>query len=189
MLAYLVIEFLSLMIQVFDNYLSPLQHQKISDFLLKDGLCQWKFNDRKVRHGDDPYDYQFTHTFHTFHSLDGARHEVSPQIDYIKPLVDKIRFIALHRIKANLEPIKPERTHSDFHYDVHKDGKPCSFMTTAIYYVNTNDGYTEFETGDKVNSVANRLVKFPSDIKHRGVSQLDTKVRCVLNLNYFEFPE
>ena len=114
---------------------------------------------------------------------------MSPQIDYIKPLVEKIRFIALHRIKANLEPIKPERTHSDFHYDVHKDGKPCPFMTTAIYYVNTNDGYTEFETGDKVNSVANRLVKFPSDIKHRGVSQLDTKVRCVLNLNYFEFPE
>ena len=189
MLAYLVIEFLSLMIQVFDNYLSPLQHKKISDFLLKDGICQWKFNDRKVRHSDDPYDYQFTHTFHTFHSLDSARHEVSPQIDYIKPLVEKIRFIALHRIKANLEPIKPERTHSDFHYDVHKDGKPCSYMTTAIYYVNTNDGYTEFETGDKVNSVANRLVKFPSDIKHRGVSQLDTKVRCVLNLNYFEFPE
>ena len=68
------------------------------------------------------------------------------------------------------------------------EGKPVPFMTTGIYYVNGNDGYTEFETGDKVKSVANRFVKFPSDIKHRGVSQVDTKVRCVLNLNYFEFP-
>ena len=186
MLAYLVIEFLSLMIQVFDNYLSPLQHQKISDFLLKDGSCQWKFNDRKVRHGDDPYDYQFTHTFHTFHSLDSARHEVSPQIDYIKPLVEKIRFIALHRIKANLEPIKPERTHSDFHYDVHKDGKPCPFMTTAIYYVNTNDGYTEFETGEKVMSQTNTAVIFDTNLRHRGVPATNVNRRMVLNISYFE---
>ena len=35
-------------IQVIDNYLSPDQHKKLSTFLLKDGLCEWKFNDRKV---------------------------------------------------------------------------------------------------------------------------------------------
>ena len=93
-----------------------------------------------------------------------------------------------NRIKVNNEPIITDRTFSEFHYDVQMDGKPLSAMTTGIYYVNTNDGYTEFETGDKVKSVANRFVKFPSDIKHRGVSQVDTKVRCVLNLNYFEFP-
>ncbi len=48
------------------------------------------------------------------------------------------------------------------------------------------DGYTEFEDGTKVECVANRLVWFPSDIKHRGVSQLDTKVKSVINLNYFQ---
>ena len=36
------------MIEVTDNYLSPDQHKKLSNFLLKDGLCEWKFNDRKV---------------------------------------------------------------------------------------------------------------------------------------------
>ena len=95
--------------------------------------------------------------------------------------MNKIPFVALHRIKANLEPVKPKRLYSDFHHDVN-----CSTMTTGIYYINTNDGYTEFETGEKIMSVANRYVKFPSNIKHRGVSQVDTKVRCVLNLNYFE---
>jgi len=177
------------MIQVIDNYLSVLQHQKLSEYLLVEGQCEWKYNNRKVAENDDPYNYQFTHLFYTFHSLHGAaRHVVSNQIDILKPLVNKIRCISLHRIKANLEPIKPERSYSQFHYDVCMDGKPCPSMTTGIYYINTNDGYTEFETGDKVKSVANRFVQFPSDIKHRGVSQLDTKVRCVLNLNYFEFP-
>ena len=178
------------MIQVIDNFLSPDSHKKISNFLLTAGLCEWKYNDRKVSNvkNNTLNDYQFTHNFFTFHSLTGARHVVSKQIDILIPLVNKIRFISLHRIKANLEPIKPRRHVSKFHYDLEKDGRPCDFMTTGIYYINTNDGYTEFETGEKVESVANRYVKFPSNIKHRGVSQLDTKVRCVLNLNYFEFP-
>lgn len=175
------------MIEVHDNFLSPDQHRRISDFMLGNGALDWKFNDTKVstQTKNSIDNYQFTHVFFTFHSCTGkAVHEVSKSIDLLLPLVNKIPFVALHRIKANLEPVKPKRLYSDFHCDV-----DCSTMTTGIYYINTNDGYTEFETGDKVNSVANRFVKFPSDIKHRGVSQLDTKVRCVLNFNYFEFPE
>ena len=178
------------MIQVIDNYLSPLQHKNIFDYILVDGKCNWKYNNKKVGSSDDPYNYQFTHLFFTFHSLGGiANHVASNQIEILKPLVNKIECISLYRIKANLEPVKPKRTFSKFHYDVEWNQKICPSMTTGIYYINTNDGYTEFETGDKVKSIANRFVKFPSDIKHRGVSQVDTNVRCVLNLNYFEFPK
>ena len=172
------------MIEVIDNFLSPDQHRKIYNFMIGGGGLDWKFNPSKVSTQSlkDVDNYQFVHVFFTFHSCTGrAVHEVSKSIDILIPLVNKIPFIALHRIKANLEPVKPKRSYSDFHHDVN-----CSTMTTGIYYVNTNDGYTEFETGEKINSVANRYVKFPSNIKHRGVSQIDTKVRCVLNLNYFE---
>ena len=58
-------------------------------------------------------------------------------------------------------------------------------MKTGILYLNTNDGYTEFEDGKIVNSVANRFVEFPSNILHRGVSQTDTEWRSVINFNYF----
>ena len=178
-------------IKVIDNFLSDNEYQKIYHLLLKDGILNWKYNDEKVnvqQKKGEQNDYQFTHLFYNFHSLQETRHVTSPQIDFLIPLVKKLRFIALYRIKANLEPLKTDRYKSHYHYDVAMDGKPCPFMTTGIYYVNTNDGYTEFETGDKVKSIANRFVKFPSDILHRGVSQLDTKVRCVLNCNYFEFP-
>jgi len=174
------------MIEVIDNFLSPDQHSEIYDFMIGGGGLDWKFNPTKVstQSSEGVDNYQFVHVFFTFHSCTGrAVHEVSKSIDILLPIVNKISFVALHRIKANLEPIKPSRFHSAFHCDA-----DCSTMTTGIYYVNSNDGYTEFETGEKIMSVANRFVKFPSNIKHRGVSQVDTKVRCVLNFNYFEFP-
>ena len=177
------------MIEVTDHFLDRKSYRKIADFLLKD-QCEWTYNDAKVNpeSNDELNDYQFIHLFYSCHSVTGKGiHKISKHIDILTPLIDKMQFIALHRIKANLEPIKSERYKSQFHYDLAFQDKPCSSMTTAIYYINSNDGYTEFETGEKVRSVANRFVKFPSDIKHRGVSQVDTKVRCVLNCNYFEY--
>jgi hypothetical protein len=56
--------------------------------------------------------------------------------------------------------------------------------TTLILYMNTNNGYTEFEDGMKVESVANRIVSFPEETKHRGTSCTDEKIRMVINFNF-----
>ena len=58
--------------------------------------------------------------------------------------------------------------------------------TTAIFYINTNNGYTEFEDGTRVESVANRIVNFPANLKHRGTRCTDQKIRIVINFNYFK---
>jgi hypothetical protein len=57
---------------------------------------------------------------------------------------------------------------------------------TAIYYLNGNNGYTEFEDGTKIETVSNRIVIFDGLKKHRGVSQTDTTFRYVINLNFIE---
>tara|TARA_B100000902_G_scaffold350059_1_gene359066 strand:- start:82 stop:624 length:543 start_codon:yes stop_codon:yes gene_type:complete len=179
------------MINIYDSFLPVDQWKNIMMQTLETGVFQWKYNKAKVRLENDSSlgNYQFTHLLYSFHGMrDGASHVVSPQIDIVKPILDKIKFLAIHKIKVNLEPIKKERHYSTWHTDVIGDGnKPCNTMTTAIYYVNTCDGYTEFEDGTKVNCVANRLAVFPANIKHRGVSQQDNKVKCVINFNYFEF--
>jgi len=59
--------------------------------------------------------------------------------------------------------------------------------TTGILYLNSNDGYTSFEDGTKVESVENRFVTFDSGIKHSGTTCTNQKVRLVLNINYFTF--
>ena len=64
--------------------------------------------------------------------------------------------------------------------------KILSQITTSIFYVNTNNGYTKFEDGTKVESVANRLVSFPANKKHTGTSCTDEKTRVVINFNYFK---
>ena len=77
------------MIEVHDNFLSPDQHRRISDFMLGNGALDWKFNDTKVstQTKNSIDNYQFTHVFFTFHSCTGkAVHEVSKSIDLLLPL-------------------------------------------------------------------------------------------------------
>ena len=74
--------------------------------------------------------------------------------------------------------------HNDFNYTafpyLNKHSK------TAILYLNTNNGGTQFydEDGPIVQSKANTLVKFPTSTKHAGVWATNAKLRYVLNLNY-----
>ena len=58
--------------------------------------------------------------------------------------------------------------------------------TTAILYLNTNNGGTQFynKDGPIIQSKANTLVKFPTNTTHAGVCATNAKLRFVLNLNY-----
>jgi hypothetical protein len=56
---------------------------------------------------------------------------------------------------------------------------------TAILYMNTCNGYTQFENGEKVLSEENKIIVFDSNLKHAAVNQTDTKQRIVININYF----
>ena len=109
----------------------------------------------------------------------------SPHIEVLFPIIGRIKPMAIWRIKANLQLHGGEEAYkSNWHYDFTGDGYPVSDMMTAIYYVNGNNGYTEF-TDCKVESVANRMVFFPSNTKHRGVNATNVKARYVINFNYF----
>ena len=88
---------------------------------------------------------------------------------------------ALIRIKANAYPkngnkIIKHRPHIDHDFE-HKG---------AIFYLNTNNGYTKFETGEVVKSVRNTFVEFDNGIKHTGATCTDNYRRLVLNVNYIK---
>ena len=84
-------------------------------------------------------------------------------------------------IKSNILSITVLVDIGDFNDSLEK----LKQWTTSIYYVNTNNGYTKFETGEIVESVENRMVTFPSNIRHTGSSCSDEKIRVVINFNYF----
>ena len=67
-------------------------------------------------------------------------------------------------------------------YNKHTDQKfKCK---AAIYYVNSNDGYTIIGN-QKIESKANRIVFFDADQQHSGTNSTDCKNRMVINFNYF----
>lgn len=123
---------------------------------------------------------QFCYHLYRNHTWQGAGYSViSPFLPFLKPL-------ALVRVKANLQVRTEIRKQNSFHVDLlDPDLKPYEDLLTAIYYVNTNDGLTVFEDGSEVESVENRLVLFPSKMRHTGTTCTDAKRRVVINFNFF----
>jgi hypothetical protein len=98
----------------------------------------------------------------------------------LDPLIKKISPSYIYRVKVNLGTRTSTPIVGGFHSDTDFNN------TTAIFYLNNNNGYTIFEDGSKIDSVENRLVVFDSNIQHSGVSQTDSNIRCVINLNYID---
>ena len=81
-----------------------------------------------------------------------------------------------------------EIAESDFHSDLKEfipDEDRLSQWTTAIFYINTNNGYTKLSDGTIVESKSNRLLTMSSNIEHLGTTCTDQKRRVVINLNYY----
>ena len=149
-------------------------HDDLSSVMCGYGF-PWFYNDSVVYEGSAvSAHFQFTHVFYM------RGRPASDYFSIVEPLIERIGVRALIKIKANLvtraEHIQAHGMHTDVNFP---DSK------TAVYYVNSNDGYTEFADGTKVSSVANRLVAFPASVPHTGTSCTDAKTRVVININYF----
>ena len=106
----------------------------------------------------------------------------------LRSILEKIDPISIRRIKANLLTKTLNIIEKTFHFDMPDtmSEEKLKQWTTSILYINTNNGNTEFKDDTKVESVANRMITFPGDIKHRGTSCTDEKMRIVINFNYFK---
>ena len=154
--------------QVIDNFLSEGEFKNLRDYISSTSF-PWYFGlvttDSKIA--------QFVHTFY----VNDAPTPTWPHISFLRA---KLNMAALVRIKVNLNP----RTET---LQVHRDAFHIDYpdITTAVFYLNTCDGYTLFEDGPKVNSVENRIVIFDSNMRHTGTSCTDKSGRLVMNINYF----
>ena len=162
-------------IKVIDNYLSKEEADRVENDMIHP-MFPWYYHNI-ITHWDhemkDPKKhFQFVHSFFFENEITSKYYLI------IKPIVEKLEVKSLIRVKANCITLTDERVLHGFHTDYDDN-------VTSIYYVNDNDGYTEFETGEKIESVKNRMVIFDSNIKHRGTSQTDKQVRVNINFNYY----
>jgi len=179
-------------ISVVDDFLDP-EHFLVLKETMMSALFPWFYTPYIIYKSeiDKAYKFQFTHVFYSDHynmgesdeetrALPGYQSINSEYFNLVVPLIAKLNSRAMMRIKATLLTRTSHNTKFDYHVDYDCDS------TTSIFYINTNDGYTEFKDGKKrIQSVENRLVTFPAGMEHTGTTCTDEKVRVVVNFNYF----
>ena len=171
-------------IEVQDNFLEESYFKTIRDYVLNynSGQFNWYMND-VVRPGDNKkLEYiQFVHMVYGYGEVFSV--PFIEQINSPGGLIEKLDPYSIIRIKLNLITRHTEISESGMHIDV---PHAPDIALTSILYMNTNNGYTKFETGEKVESVANRLVTFPNNLQHTGTTCTDEIYRCVMNIDYIK---
>jgi len=136
----------------------------------------WYYHEGINNYHDSPSS-QYTHMLY-------ARNQVkSRMFEHFEPILEQLNVFSLLRMKLNLVPRTKTRVEHEFHTDLPATKND---YTTAILYLNDNDGDTLF-SDEKVRSVANRMVIFNGHIPHASTSNTDDAYRRVcLNINYIE---
>ena len=156
-------------IEVIDNFLPLSEFNELKSRILGK-YFPWHYSDGIYKE-QEKRRWQLFHTFYWEETK-------SQYFPIIYPLLVKLKVQQLYRIKTNMTA----RTLFPRGGGHHIDDLPCPY--TAIYYVNTNNGYTQFKTGKKIKSVGNRMLIFDSHLLHQGVTTTNEKRMVVVYLNY-----
>ena len=161
--------------QVIDNFLEKKDHELLYNKLTSLDF-HWFINNIITGAGKENHNsYYWTHLFYHAHKTNSNHYE--SMIENI--FLEKLDVKSLIRAKANLYPGSSKLTehgnHQDFPYE----------HVGAIYYINNNDGYTKLEDDTKIESVANRLLKFDASKPHTSTDCTNDKYRININFNYF----
>ena len=162
-----------------DNFLKQEEFDKIQKLMGEPSPFPWFYADRIVFE-DDVDKFQFIHAFYDNHM------PMSPFSNELDSIINIIQPFSIVKIRAKLLTRTPEIVESTFHVDIPLLEENLKQWTTSIFYINTNNGYTKFEDGTIVESVANRMLSFPANMKHCGTSCTDERRRIVIYFNYFE---
>ena len=100
----------------------------------------------------------------------------------LQKLYKKLGVTNLLNARVNCTTGQSEKYVSAYHTDFTDEP---NHHTTAIFYLNTNNGGTQFLDGNFIESRANRAVIFPNHMQHAGVWCTNKKLRFVANFNFF----
>lgn len=159
---------------IIDNFLENFEFNQIRS-VMEGADFPWFFQNAVAELSNTHLtDYYFSHTFYR-----SDTNMPSQMINVVMPILKKLPINRLIRAKANLYPnvgtLLENHAHTDFPFD----------HNGAIFYINSNNGFTILHDGTKIESVANRILFFNSSLLHNSTHCTDKKVRININFNYF----
>lgn len=157
---------------IIDNFLDEQPFLRIKNIMLNNTFPWYTItssgvSDRNVNDG-----MYFTHNFYS------NQNSNSNFIHILRPLIEKISPKSVMRIKGNLYPSSKRKIFHNWHIDYNFSHKGF------IYYINTNNGKTIFKTGEKVDSIENRILFFDPSKEHRSTTCTDQTCRVNINCNF-----
>ena len=172
--------------KITDDFLDNETFQQLKSIILNP-LFDWNYVPIIDSFGEDPTKSsgQFVHL---------AYANCVPKTTFFNsllPVLNRLNVTTLNRVKLNLQPRTNEIVKGISHVDMagEMDLETMRTWTTSVYYINSNNGYTEFESAGKIESKENRMVEFQSTMLHRGTTCTDEQTRVVINFNYLTLPK
>jgi len=158
--------------KIVDNFLSQDYLVHLQRMML-DHNFPWLYNAEVANEGNIQDHFYFTHNiFQDFQPT-------SSIFEQFVPFFKQLEMNAMVRARALLYVNQGRQIVHEKHVDFKFPHK------TIVFYMNTNNGYTEFEDGTKVDSVENRIVFFDGSRLHNSSTCTDQKIRSVISVNYF----
>ena len=173
-----------------DNFLPHEQFTRLKEHLLGTGF-PWFASLGHTFHQDSGLstkcseeDWRLAHTIYDMNK--GVVSPAGPSM--MEPFDDfmvALQPAVLCRLKVNFDHKQAVAYETEWHCDL-PIGWPGDVTSyTGIFYMNTCNGYTQFESdGAPVKSEENRLLLFRTGLHHRGVTQTDAPRRVLMNVNF-----
>jgi len=155
-----------------DNFVSENLLKEINS-LMTNMNFPWYFHDSVTREKDNK-NFYFTHILYSFDKINSRFYK-----NIVPEFIEKLKIKKLLRVKLNLYA----QTHKIIEHSYHTDfQKP---HTTALFYINKNDGFTIFKKPfKKIKSEKNKCVIFDGLKEHKSTTCTNQCARFTLNINY-----
>ena len=160
------------MVKVVDNFLDNNSFKQLKEIVMGKTF-PWYFESViNSKHSKIDNTLYFVHiAYH--HSATSSFYETLKDMFW-----DKLKIKSLIRIKVNCYP-KTDKLHiNEKHIDYNFKHK------AAVFSLNTNDGGTIL-SGNKIDSIENRVVLFDGNKPHSSSTCTNQKARFNINFNYF----
>ena len=162
--------------QVIDNFLDEEYFQYLYEKITDQRNFGWQFQTQVATH--DQREELSLHHYYFVHSLYYDYEVESEHYQDFHPLFRQLKVQFLHRARVLLYVNQGKQWIHDRHIDT-----PVT-SNTALIYMNTNDGFTEFETGERVDSIKNRLLLFDGSVPHSSSTPTDCRERMLISVTY-----
>lgn len=172
--------------EIIDNFLKTDDFDKLEKIIMGSQF-PWYHSESVVSYEDSHIKENTFCSVHMLYENDRPTNDMSMEL--MTPLLMRLKdeqrvdqFAGtLVRVKINSYPNQNKFIEHEMHRDF--DYKKIPYQA-CLFSLNTCNGYTKFEDGTIIESVANRFVTFPNHTEHTGTSTSDSDYRLVVNFNY-----